>query len=172
MVPRRNVLIFHSGALGDFILTWPLAVTLGRLLPQSRIFYVTHGEKGKLAEKVLGVESVDLESGWHHLFTESSPAKGRYGPAMSAGWRPRPGSSAFRNRRPADMPGILRITWSSSSTPGPRGSRDYRRSCTRSSSAALPRVETRTSNAPAALPSSIPAAALPISAGRPNCSWN
>src|SRR5947209_19642308 len=70
MLPRRNVLIFHSGALGDFILTWPLAVALGRLLPQSRIFYVTHSQKGKLAEKVLGVESVDVETGWHHLFAE------------------------------------------------------------------------------------------------------
>jgi heptosyltransferase-3 len=69
---RRNVLIFHSGALGDFILTWPLAVALSRLLPQSRIFYVTHGQKGKLAEKVLGVESADIESGWHHLFAESA----------------------------------------------------------------------------------------------------
>src|ERR1700722_8411303 len=69
---RRNVLIFHSGALGDFILTWPLAVALGRLLPQSRIFYVTHGQKGKLAEKVLGVESIDIESGWHPLFAESA----------------------------------------------------------------------------------------------------
>jgi len=72
MVPRRNVLIFHSGALGDFILTWPLAVALGRLLPQNRIFYVTHGQKGKLAEKVLGVESIDLETGWHHLYAESA----------------------------------------------------------------------------------------------------
>jgi ADP-heptose:LPS heptosyltransferase len=70
---RRNVLIFHSGALGDFILTWPLAMTLGRLLPQSRIFYITHGQKGKLAEKVLAVESADIESGWHHLFAESLP---------------------------------------------------------------------------------------------------
>ena len=73
---RRNVLIFHSGALGDFILTWPLAVALGRLLPQSRIFYITHGQKGKLAEKVLGIESADIESGWHHLFAESASLPG------------------------------------------------------------------------------------------------
>jgi heptosyltransferase III len=71
MLPRRNVLIFHSGALGDFILTWPLALALGRLFPQSRIFYVTHGQKGALAEKVLRVESIDQEAGWHHLFTEA-----------------------------------------------------------------------------------------------------
>src|SRR5438067_1389585 len=52
---RRNVLIFHSGAMGDFILTWPLALALGRLFPQSRIFYVTHRQKGLLAERVLRV---------------------------------------------------------------------------------------------------------------------
>jgi ADP-heptose:LPS heptosyltransferase len=74
MLPRRNVLIFHSGALGDFILTWPLALSLGRLFPQSRVFYVTHRQKGLLAERVLRVESVDVEGGWHHLFSESPPA--------------------------------------------------------------------------------------------------
>src|SRR4051812_38063162 len=68
MLPRRNILIFHLGALGDFVLTWPLAMALSRLHPQSRVVYVTHGEKGKLAEKVLGVESADLEGGWHALF--------------------------------------------------------------------------------------------------------
>ena len=66
---RRNVLIFHSGALGDFILTWPLALALGRLFPQSRVFYVTARQKGLLAERVLRVESVDVETGWHHLFS-------------------------------------------------------------------------------------------------------
>lgn len=78
MLPRRNVLIFHSGALGDFILTWPLAVALGRLHPQSRIFYVTAGQKGKLAEQALGVESVDAEGGWHGLYADGiilSPAE-------------------------------------------------------------------------------------------------
>jgi len=68
MLPRRNVLIFHLGALGDFVLTWPLAMAVARLYPQSRIIYVTHGQKGKLAEKVLHVESSDVEGGWHHLF--------------------------------------------------------------------------------------------------------
>jgi len=72
MLPRRNVLIFHLGALGDFILTWPLTMALARIHPQSRIIYVTHGQKGKLAEKVLHVESTDVEGGWHHLF--GSPA--------------------------------------------------------------------------------------------------
>jgi ADP-heptose:LPS heptosyltransferase len=65
---RRNVLIFHSGALGDFVLTWPVAMALARIYPQSRVFYVTAGEKGKLAERVLGVEAKDAEGGWQHLF--------------------------------------------------------------------------------------------------------
>src|SRR5947207_2530107 len=65
---RRNVLIFHAGALGDFVLSWPLALALGRLFPQSRIIYVTAGQKGALAEKVLRIESVDVEQGWHHLY--------------------------------------------------------------------------------------------------------
>ncbi|HEX4054776.1 MAG TPA: glycosyltransferase family 9 protein [Tepidisphaeraceae bacterium] len=64
----RNVLIFHAGALGDFVQTWPLGVALGRLYPQSRIMYVTHRQKGELAEKLLRLESLDIESGWHHLF--------------------------------------------------------------------------------------------------------
>jgi ADP-heptose:LPS heptosyltransferase len=68
MLPRRNVLIFHLGALGDFVLTWPLAMGLARIYQQSRIIYVTHGQKGKLAEKVLHIESTDVEGGWHHLF--------------------------------------------------------------------------------------------------------
>lgn len=64
----RNVLIFHLGALGDFVLTWPLAIALLRVHPQSRIVYVTHAQKGALAEKLVGVESADIEGGWHHLF--------------------------------------------------------------------------------------------------------
>jgi ADP-heptose:LPS heptosyltransferase len=70
MVLRRNVLIFHAGALGDFVLNWPLALAAGRLFPQSRVFYITHAEKGKLAERVLGVESADIEAGWHHLYSD------------------------------------------------------------------------------------------------------
>jgi len=27
---RRNFLIFHSGALGDFIVTWPIAMAASR----------------------------------------------------------------------------------------------------------------------------------------------
>jgi ADP-heptose:LPS heptosyltransferase len=71
MLLGRNVLLFHTGALGDFILTWPIAVALARLHPQSRIFYVTHGAKGKLAEKAIGVDSVDIDVGWHPLHGDS-----------------------------------------------------------------------------------------------------
>jgi ADP-heptose:LPS heptosyltransferase len=72
MLPRRNVLIFHNAALGDFVLTWPLAIALGRLHPQSRIMYVTAGSKGKLAERVLGVDSLDVEAGWSTLFSDGA----------------------------------------------------------------------------------------------------
>jgi len=67
----RNVLIFHAGALGDFVRSWPLGLALGRLYPQSRIIYVTHRQKGQLVEKTLRLESMDIESGWHHLFGDS-----------------------------------------------------------------------------------------------------
>ena len=69
---KRNVLIFHLGALGDFVLTWPLALALGRLYPQSRIFYVTHGGKGQLAEKALRLDSADIEGGWQSLFSANA----------------------------------------------------------------------------------------------------
>src|SRR5688500_12872333 len=73
MALRRNILLFHQGALGDFVLTWPIALALARIHPQSRVFYVTHAQKGKLAEKVLGVESLDAEAGWHALFGGGGP---------------------------------------------------------------------------------------------------
>jgi ADP-heptose:LPS heptosyltransferase len=73
---RRNVFIFHAGALGDFVVTWPLAVALGRLYPQNRIIYVTHKQKGDLARDVLRVESSDLDAGWHGLFADGgAPAE-------------------------------------------------------------------------------------------------
>jgi heptosyltransferase III len=67
---RRNILLFHQGALGDFVLTWPVAIALARIHPQSRVFYVTNSQKGRLAERTLGVEWADAEAGWHSLFTE------------------------------------------------------------------------------------------------------
>src|SRR5688572_6811616 len=65
---RRNILLFHQGALGDFVLTWPIALALARIHPQSRVFYVTQEQKGRLAERALGVEWADAEIGWHALF--------------------------------------------------------------------------------------------------------
>lgn len=70
MVLRRNILLFHQGALGDFVVTWPLALGLARVMAQSRIFYVTASQKGALAEKVLKIESSDVEGGWHQLFSQ------------------------------------------------------------------------------------------------------
>ena len=76
MPPGRNILVFHAGALGDFVVTWPLALALARIYPQSRLFYVTQRGKGLLAERVLRVESVDAESGWHPLFAlDATPAE-------------------------------------------------------------------------------------------------
>lgn len=70
MALRRNILVFHQGALGDFIVTWPLALGLGRVLAQNRLFYVTSGQKGALAERALRVESADVEGGWHQLYSD------------------------------------------------------------------------------------------------------
>ncbi len=67
---RRHVLIFHQAALGDFIVTFPLAMALGRMFAQSRISYVTHAGKGSLAGRVIGVEAIDVEHGWHLLHAE------------------------------------------------------------------------------------------------------
>lgn len=69
---KRNILIFHSGALGDFVLTWPLATALSRIFAQSRIIYVTAGSKGELARRVLGVEAIDSENGWHALYADDA----------------------------------------------------------------------------------------------------
>ena len=75
MPPRRNVLILHRGALGDFVLSWPLAAALARLMPQSRIVYVAAASKGALARRALRVESADAEHGWHRLHaSEFDPA--------------------------------------------------------------------------------------------------
>jgi len=69
-VIRRNALIFHSGGLGDFLLSWPLGLALGRLHPQSRIIYVTQASKGALAAKALGLEWCDLEQSWSAMFSD------------------------------------------------------------------------------------------------------
>jgi hypothetical protein len=65
---RRNVLIFHQAALGDFVLTWPIALACARLWPTNRILYVTHAGKGALAERAIGTEFRDGEP-LHPLFS-------------------------------------------------------------------------------------------------------
>lgn len=72
MALLRNVLIFHAGALGDFVLSFPVALALARLYPQSRVRYVTSASKGRLAGRMLGVESVDVEGGFSGLFAEGA----------------------------------------------------------------------------------------------------
>ncbi len=69
---RRNCLILHSGAIGDFVLAWPLVMALSRIHPQSRVIVVTQASKGQLAEAALRVESADIELGWHALFAEGA----------------------------------------------------------------------------------------------------
>jgi ADP-heptose:LPS heptosyltransferase len=68
---RRNVLIFHAGALGDFIMSWPLAMAVGRIFAQSRVIYVAPGGKGKLADNVLRLEHAEIEPAWQSLWNES-----------------------------------------------------------------------------------------------------
>ncbi len=56
-LPLRNtVLIFHQAALGDFLVTWPIALALARSMPQHRVVYVTTPSRGDLAASALGVE--------------------------------------------------------------------------------------------------------------------
>jgi|ERR1700722_12289469 len=69
---RRNVLIFHAGGLGDFVLTWPLGIALGRLHPTSRIIYVTHPSKGALAAAAIGLDWRSIEAGWAALYSEGT----------------------------------------------------------------------------------------------------
>jgi heptosyltransferase III len=71
-VIRRNALIFHSGGLGDFVLTWPLGLALGRLHPQSHIIYVTQGSKGQLAHQALRLDWRDAESSWPALHCDAA----------------------------------------------------------------------------------------------------
>ena len=72
---------FSTPALGDFVLSWPLVLALGRIHPQSRIIVVTHASKGALAEAALHVESADIEQGWHALFGAGLAAGGAAGEA-------------------------------------------------------------------------------------------
>lgn len=68
---RRNVLLFHAGAIGDFVLTWPIALGLARSMAQHRVMFVTHSSKGELAERAIGVEFRDHER-FSGLFAEDA----------------------------------------------------------------------------------------------------
>ncbi|HQY89440.1 MAG TPA: glycosyltransferase family 9 protein [Tepidisphaeraceae bacterium] len=61
MNPKRNVIIFHQAALGDFVVTWPIALGLMRAMAQHRVMYVTSSNHGKLAEQAIGVEWRDAD---------------------------------------------------------------------------------------------------------------
>ena len=68
-----SVLIFHAGALGDFVLTWFIARGLAKIDADREIAYVTHTEKGRLATRFLGTSASSLDTdGWHTLFSEVS----------------------------------------------------------------------------------------------------
>lgn len=71
-VLRRHVLIFHQAALGDFVVTFPIAAALGRMFPQSRISYVAPASKGALASRIIGVEALDVERDWHLLHAQNA----------------------------------------------------------------------------------------------------
>jgi heptosyltransferase III len=102
MTLRRNILIFHAAALGDFVVTWPLALALARVHPQSRVYYVTQRSKGALAERVLRLESADSDAGWHALFAPSPSlpepqAKLLAGAHTVVGFLSRPGDQFSEN---------------------------------------------------------------------------
>ncbi len=51
-----TVHVFHTGALGDSVLAWPL---LRRLRHAARVTFITEGAKGKLAARELGIKTLD-----------------------------------------------------------------------------------------------------------------
>jgi len=53
-----TVHVFHTGALGDSILLWPM---LRRLRRSSRVTLVTERAKGQLAARELGIDAIDIE---------------------------------------------------------------------------------------------------------------
>ncbi|MFZ4573481.1 MAG: glycosyltransferase family 9 protein [Phycisphaerales bacterium] len=63
--PVRSVWVFHRGALGDSVLTWPLLRALTRA--RTAVTMVSDLSKAKLAEQVLGIRAVSAE---HRRFTD------------------------------------------------------------------------------------------------------
>lgn len=56
---NEQVWVFHRGALGDSILTWPMLRAQGER--GARVVFVADGDKARLAARVLGVEGLDAE---------------------------------------------------------------------------------------------------------------
>lgn len=64
-----HVVIIHSAALGDFVLTWPIALAAQALGSSARVTYITQHSKGQLARRFLHCEHVDIElAGLHRLY--------------------------------------------------------------------------------------------------------
>lgn len=65
-------LFVHQGALGDWVITWPI---LRALVDECGfVFAVTSGEKARLAARFIdGVVPVDIESGWHIMHQRDIP---------------------------------------------------------------------------------------------------
>jgi ADP-heptose:LPS heptosyltransferase len=81
----RNIVILHSAALGDFVLSWPLGLGLARAYAQHRVIYVTHPSKGQLAESVLGVEWRD-ESLFTGIYGEDAAVTDQARAILSRTW--------------------------------------------------------------------------------------
>jgi ADP-heptose:LPS heptosyltransferase len=57
-------LFVHQGALGDWVITWPILRALA--VECGFVFAVASGEKARLAARFIeGVVPVDIETGWH-----------------------------------------------------------------------------------------------------------
>ena len=103
---RRNVLIFHSGALGDFVLSLAAGVGVrAGVRPEPHLLRRRRRQKGQLAERALRIESVDAEGGWHGLFAADAAAAAAGGrancwpaPTRSPASSPTPGVAVGAER--------------------------------------------------------------------------
>lgn len=81
----RNIVILHAAALGDFVLSWPMALGFARAYAQHRVIYVTHPSMGRLAESVLGVEWRD-ESLFTGLFAADAALSDKARTILDQAW--------------------------------------------------------------------------------------
>lgn len=61
-VSGARVAAFHAGALGDFVLIWPLVRALMR--DRAEVTVVAAASHARLAERALGVRAIGSEAGW------------------------------------------------------------------------------------------------------------